>query len=263
MFFDPAVSDRTSALASCNLEFFFCSAVALKKNHLAARLLLCACRVKAVLQLPRLPHLLHLHLQDNQIAHMESTAALPLLQTLDLSFNHIDNLGAVQALSSLSHLHFMRINDNPVQHEPNFFFTLQRLLPWTQHEFGHARHFPNEAQIQQIQQEAVLRSPQVLQACRQGQWASGSSPWLGMPSTPFAGPRGRFGVRVQAVPGNGAVPDGGAQVMPQNALDQGRIQENAGNEVVITDTRGQLQAAPNQGRVQATAGNGAVRAAIG
>ena len=132
--------------------------------------LLCRCRIKGVSATPWLPHLLHLKLQDNLITHMTSLPTLPFLQTLDLSFNHITQLSVVQALASFQHLRCLRVNDNPVQHEPHFYFALQRLMPWTQHEFGHARHFPDEHQIKLIQQEAVLKSPETLQACRQGQW---------------------------------------------------------------------------------------------
>lgn len=95
---------------------------------------------------------------------------LPFLQTLDLSFNHITQLSMVQTLASFRHLRSLRVNDNPVQHEPHFYFTLQRLMPWAQHEFGHARQFPDEHQIKLIQQAAVLNSPEAVQACRQGQW---------------------------------------------------------------------------------------------
>ena len=95
---------------------------------------------------------------------------LPFLQTLDLSFNHISDFTIVQALTSFQHLHSLRVNDNPVQHEPDFYFSLQRLMPWTQHEFGHARFFPDDHQIRMIQQEAVLKSPEAVQAAMQGQW---------------------------------------------------------------------------------------------
>ncbi|DBA92608.1 hypothetical protein WJX77_001792 [Trebouxia sp. C0004] len=124
-------------------------------------------RIRSVLETPWLPHLIHLKLQDNLITHMGPLPGLPFLQTLDLSFNHISKLGVVQTLASFQHLRSLRVNDNPVQHEPHFYFSLQRLMPWTQHEFGHARHFPDDQQIRVIQQEAVLKSPEVVQACLQ------------------------------------------------------------------------------------------------
>ena len=104
---------------------------------------------------------------------------LPFLQTLDLSFNHITDFSVVQTLASFQHLRSLRVNDNPVQHEPRFYFSLQRLMPWTQHEFGHARHFPDDHQIRIIQQEAVLKSPRVFQAHMQGQWGMYNSPTAG------------------------------------------------------------------------------------
>ena len=127
-------------------------------------------RIKSVLATPWLPHLGILKLQDNLISHISALPSLPFLETLDLSFNHITHLSVMQTLASFQHLRSLRVNDNPVQHEPHFYFSLQRLMPWTQHEFGHARHFPTDQQITQIQQEAVLNSPEALQACRQEQW---------------------------------------------------------------------------------------------
>ena len=128
------------------------------------------CRIKGVLATPWLPHLLHLKLQDNLVTHMGPLPNVPFLQTLDLSFNHISECGVVRTLASFQHLRSLRVNDNPVQHEPDFYFSLQRLMPWTQHEFGHARFFPDDQQIRRIQQEAVLNSPEAVQAYRQGQW---------------------------------------------------------------------------------------------
>lgn len=125
--------------------------------------LVCMCRIKGVLETPWLPHLLHLKLQDNLITHVAPLSHLTLLQTLDLSFNHIQDLSVIQGLSTSQQLQFLRVNDNPVQHEPGFFFTLQRLLPWTQHEFGHARRYPDDQQIKVIQQQAVLGNPLVVQ----------------------------------------------------------------------------------------------------
>ncbi len=125
-------------------------------------------RIRSILETPWLPHLIHLKLQDNLITHMGPLPNLPFLQTLDLSFNHISDVGVVQTLASFQHLRSLRVNDNPVQHEPHFYFSLQRLMPWTQHEFGHAMHFPDDQQIRMIQQEAVLKSPEVVQACLQG-----------------------------------------------------------------------------------------------
>jgi len=125
-------------------------------------------RIRSVLETPWLPHLIHLKLQDNLITHMGPLPDLPFLQTLDLSFNHISEFGVVQTLASFQHLRSLRVNDNPVQHEQHFYFSLQRLMPWTQHEFGHARHFPDDQQIRMIQQEAVLKSPEAVQACLQG-----------------------------------------------------------------------------------------------
>ena len=149
---------------------------------------LCACRIRSVVATPWLPHLLDLKLQDNLITHMNSLPNLPFLQTLDLSFNHITQLSVVQTLASFQHLRSLRVNDNPVQHEPHFYFTLQRLMPWTQHEFGHARHFPDEHQIKLIQQEAVLNSPEALQACRQGQWGIRAFPGQSDAFSPLAFP---------------------------------------------------------------------------
>ncbi|DBA74610.1 TPA: hypothetical protein ACH3X2_009475 [Trebouxia sp. C0005] len=125
-------------------------------------------RIRSILETPWLPHLIHLKLQDNLITHMGPLPDLPFLQTLDLSFNHISDFGMVQTLASFQHLRSLRVNDNPVQHEPDFYFSLQRLMPWTQHEFGHARHFPDDQQIRMIQQEAVLKLPEVVQACLHG-----------------------------------------------------------------------------------------------
>ena len=125
-------------------------------------------RIRSVSETPWLPHLIHLKLQDNLITHMGPLPTLPFLQTLDLSFNHISKFGVVQTLTSFQHLRSLRVNDNPVQHEPHFYFSLQQLMPWTQHEFGHARHFPDDQQIRMIQQEAVLKSPEVVQACLKG-----------------------------------------------------------------------------------------------
>ncbi|KAL0038127.1 hypothetical protein WJX79_003878 [Trebouxia sp. C0005] len=96
-------------------------------------------RIRSILETPWLPHLIHLKLQDNLITHMGPLPDLPFLQTLDLSFNHISDFGMVQTLASFQHLRSLRVNDNPVQHEPDFYFSLQRLMPWTQHEFGAAR----------------------------------------------------------------------------------------------------------------------------
>ena len=95
---------------------------------------------------------------------------LPFLRTLDLSFNHISEFSIVQKLTSFQHLRSLRVNDNPIQHEPDFYFSLQRLMPWTQHEFGHARFFPDDHQIRMIQQEAVLKSPEAVQVALQAQW---------------------------------------------------------------------------------------------
>ena len=107
---------------------------------------------------------------------MDPLPNLPFLQTLDVSFNQITQFSVVQTLASFQHLRSLRVNDNPVQHEPHFYFSLQRLMPWTQHEFGHARYFPNDHQIALIQQEAVLKSPEALQACTQGQWGVRAAP---------------------------------------------------------------------------------------
>ena len=125
-------------------------------------------RIRSVLATPLLPHLIHLKLQDNLITHMGPLPNVPFLQTLDLSFNHISEFAVVQTLASFQHLRSLRVNDNPVQHEPQFYFSLQRLMPWTQHEFGHARQFPDDQQIRRIQQEAVLKSPEAVQACLHG-----------------------------------------------------------------------------------------------
>ena len=139
------------------------------------------CRLKSITATPWLPHLIHLKLQDNLITHMGPLPNLPFLQTLDLSFNHITGFSVVQTLASFQHLRSLRVNDNPVQHEPRFYFSLQRLMPWTQHEFGHARHFPDDHQIRIIQQEAVLKSPRVFQAHMQGRWGICNSPTSGDP----------------------------------------------------------------------------------
>ncbi|KAL0044361.1 hypothetical protein WJX82_002138 [Trebouxia sp. C0006] len=96
-------------------------------------------RIRSVSETPWLPHLIHLKLQDNLITHMGPLPNLPFIQSLDLSFNHISEFGVVQTLASFQHLRSLRVNDNPVQHEPRFYFSLQRLMPWTQHEFGAAR----------------------------------------------------------------------------------------------------------------------------
>ena len=122
-----------------------------------------AYRIKALLETPRLPHLLHLKLQDNLITDVGPLPHLKLLQTLDLSFNHIQDFSVIRGLSTFQQLQFLRVNDNPVQHELGFFFSLQRLLPWTQHEFGHARNYPDDQQIRLIQQQAVLGNPDVVQ----------------------------------------------------------------------------------------------------
>ena len=126
---------------------------------------------------------------------------VPFLQSLDLSFNHISEFSVVQALASFQHLRSLRVNDNPVQHEPNFYFSLQRLMPWTQHEFGHARHFPDERQISAIQAEAVMQSPDVVQIYRQGQWQTG----IPTPAfeNVFVPVRGHPGVSAAVVPGEG------------------------------------------------------------
>ena len=131
-------------------------------------------RIKHVLETPWLPHLAHLKLQDNLITHMGPLPSLPFLQTLDLSFNVITDFSMVQTLASFKQLCALRVNDNPVQHTPHFHFSLQRLMPFVQHEFGNASEFPDERQIRVIQQAAVLNSPEVFQACMQsGHWGGG------------------------------------------------------------------------------------------
>lgn len=180
------------------------------------------CRIKSVLATPWLLHLGILKLQDNLITHMSSLPSLPFLETLDLSFNHITHLSVVQTLASFQHLRSLRVNDNPVQHEPHFYFSLQRLMPWTQHEFGHARHFPTDQQITQIQQEAVLNSPEALQACRQEQWGIRAAAGL---SHAFSPP---------AVPGKAPAREGEplpALVRPSLRWPAGGVQDGSGGGV--------------------------------
>lgn len=201
LFFDVFLLNHTSALHHC--------LVSPNVNH--------ACRIKGVSETPWLPHLLHLKLQDNLITHIAPLPNLPSLQTLDLSFNHITQLSVIQTLPSFQHLRSLRVNDNPVQHEPHFYFSLQRLMPWTQHEFGHATHFPDDRRIRQIQQEAVLNSPEALQAVMQGQWGVRSAlhhqvalSTLPVPGvTPARGERGSAPAVVR--PGLGWLADGGPE----------------------------------------------------
>lgn len=131
----------------------------------------------------------------------------------------------MHASGSFQHLRSLRVNDNPVQHEPHFYFSLQRLMPWTQHEFGHATDFPDDLQIRLIQQEAVLTSPEALQTVMQGQWGIRAAPHHQVALSPLPVPdcstlaRGDRRTAPAIVrPGVGWLADGGQE---RSAADSG------------------------------------------
>jgi Leucine-rich repeat (LRR) protein len=85
-------------------------------------------------QLPQvwLPSLHVLHLQDNALATLAGCAALasmPLLRSLDLSFNALTGL-ALAPLRVCTQLRRLAVHDNPATTEPQHSTALLLLLPW-------------------------------------------------------------------------------------------------------------------------------------
>ena len=79
------------------------------------------CRIESLPELPRMPALEFLYLQDNAIATLPPCAyiSLPRLALLNLSFNQLkDAADALGALRLLPRLRELYLNGNPLQGHP-------------------------------------------------------------------------------------------------------------------------------------------------
>lgn len=88
-------------------------------------------RIGEVRDLPFLPHLETLHLQDNEIATLSPLAGLPSLRELNLSFNSLfESAATIQHVAAATALRVLQLNDNPLAAAAGYRGSVLRCLPW-------------------------------------------------------------------------------------------------------------------------------------
>lgn len=79
--------------------------------------------------LAHMPQLVQLKLNDNNVNTLEPISYLHQLNELQMERNDITNLNDVAFLAHLKHIHVLRLNENPITHQPRYRESVASTLP--------------------------------------------------------------------------------------------------------------------------------------